>query len=63
MKLKEIFSYYGHVVKVMLPETKAIGLVEFESKKHALNAFKNLSYFIHKNEPLYLEWAPLGLLE
>ena len=46
----------------LLPETKAIGIIEFENKKHAKNAFKNLSYFIYKSEPLYLEWAPVGII-
>ena len=39
-----------------------MAIIEFENKKHASNAFKNLAYFIFKNEPLYLEWAPEGLL-
>ena len=61
-KLNELFSYYGFVAQVILPSTKAIAIVEFESNQHAYNAFRNLSYYIYKNEPLYLEWAPDGLL-
>lgn len=62
-KLQEIFCYYGHASHVILPETKSIGIIEFENKNHAKNAFDNLSYFIYKNEPLYLEWAPEGLFD
>ena len=34
-KLKEIFAYYGHVTKILLPQTRALGVVSFESAQHA----------------------------
>ena len=47
----------------MLSPNKAIGIVEFFDKENADNAFKNLSYHIIKHNPLYLEWAPLDMIE
>ena len=62
-QLLTLFSYYGHVTQSILPDTKSIAVIAFESPQHASNAFKNLSYYVYKNEPLYLEWAPESLLQ
>ena len=39
-----------------------MSIVEFANSEYAQNAFKNLAYYTFKREPLYLEWAPLGLV-
>lgn len=62
-QLHELFARYGAVYKVHLPPTKAVGIIEFAEQAHAENAFKSLSYYEFKEEPLYLEWAPLGLID
>lgn len=46
----------------MLCPNKTIAIVEFQSEEFASNAFQKLSYFKFKNQPLYLEWAPINLL-
>ena len=61
--LYELFNRYGSVYKVHLPPTKAVAVIEFTDAEHAGNAFQNLSYYELKDEPLYLEWAPLGLVQ
>ncbi|KAL4447005.1 hypothetical protein ABPG74_014977 [Tetrahymena malaccensis] len=61
--LRDLFSRYGHVSKFLLAPNKAIGVVQYEDQSHALNAFEKLSYFSVKNNPLYLEWAPLGMID
>lgn len=62
-KLKDIFSHYGVVDRVLLSPNRSLGIVEFISSDDAKNAFKNLSYHIIKHSPLYLEWAPFDLIE
>lgn len=61
--LEELFGHYGVVYKVILPPNKAIAIVEFANPEYAQNAFKALSYYKFKREPLYLEWAPSGLVQ
>jgi len=61
--LYELFNRYGSVYKVHLPPTKAIAVIEFTDAEHAANAFQNLAYYELKDEPLYLEWAPIGLVQ
>ncbi|KAL4495586.1 hypothetical protein ABPG72_014055 [Tetrahymena utriculariae] len=60
---RDLFSRYGHVSQFLLAPNKAIGIVQYEDQSHALNAFEKLSYFSVKNNPLYLEWAPLGMID
>ena len=38
------------------------GIVEFVDDKNAKNAFENLAYKPFRKNPIYLEWAPIGLL-
>lgn len=62
-QVKELFEYYGSVSKFLLCPNNSIGIVQFENSTFALNAFNNLSYYKFKGEPLYLEWAPVDLLD
>jgi len=61
--LQELFGHYGVVYKVILPPNKALAIVEFANAEYAQNAFKALAYYKFKREPLYLEWAPSGLIQ
>ena len=45
-----------------MPPNKALAIVEFANTEYAQNAFKALAYYTFKREPLYLEWAPYGLV-
>ena len=60
---QELFSRFGVVNRVLLPPTKAVCIVEFDKEGHAENAFKNLHMYEFKQEPLFMEWAPLNFLE
>lgn len=61
--LRDLFNRYGSVTHFLLAPNKAIGVVQYDEPAHAANAFEKLSYFTIKNNPLYLEWAPIGMLE
>ncbi|EGR30188.1 rbd protein, putative [Ichthyophthirius multifiliis] len=61
--LSELFERFGFVTRLLISPNRSIGIVQFESEEHAQNAFEKLSYFSLKNCPLYLEWAPIGLLK
>jgi len=60
--LRELFNFYGIVDRVLLCPNKTLAIIEFQSEEFAKNAFEKLSYFKFKNQPLYLEWAPINLL-
>ena len=57
-ELQILFSKYGAVVRLVLPPTKAIALVEFSVSSSAKIAFKALAYRKFRHVPLYLEFAP-----
>ena len=58
-ELLEIFSRYGDIIRILLPPSKSIALLEFREPSHARVAFKKMAYRRFKSTPLYLEWAPL----
>tara|TARA_B100001121_G_scaffold107730_1_gene95011 strand:+ start:118 stop:2637 length:2520 start_codon:yes stop_codon:yes gene_type:complete len=59
--LEILFSKYGAIVRLVLPPTKAIALVEFSVASCAKIAFKALAYRKFRHVPLYLEFAPAGI--
>lgn len=61
-KLEEYFSRYGVMVRFILSSNNTIGIAEFMDKKHAENCMKKLAYFEIDGTPLYLEYAPEGLI-
>lgn len=61
-ELDNLFNRYGSVIRLVLPPSKCIALVEFCTPQEARNAFKNLAYSKFKHVPLYLEWAPVAVL-
>ena len=48
-------------MRLVLPPTKTLALVEFGEAADARRAFKGLAYKRFQNIPLYLEWAPAGI--
>ncbi|XP_050534142.1 probable RNA-binding protein 19 [Daktulosphaira vitifoliae] len=58
LEIKDLFSKYGLVQKVVLPPSGVTGLVEFVQNSEAKSAFRQLAYSKFKSLPLYLEWAP-----
>lgn len=61
-ELKELFEPFGTPDRVILPPGGISALVEFSEASKAKKAFKNLAYKEFKHVPLYLEWAPTGVL-
>ncbi|XP_050436168.1 probable RNA-binding protein 19 [Adelges cooleyi] len=58
LEIKNLFSKFGLVNRVVLPPSGITGLIEFIQNSEAKNAFRQLAYTKFKNLPLYLEWAP-----
>jgi multiple RNA-binding domain-containing protein 1 len=61
-KLEEYFSRYGVMVRFHLSPMNTLGIAEFVDKKHAENCMKKLAYFEIDGLPLYLEFAPEGII-
>ena len=57
------FSRYGTVTTFLVPPSKTLALVDFQEPTEARKAFSTLAYRKYKHVPLYLEWAPRGVLE
>ena len=57
-ELEELFGRCGAVVRMVLPPTRVLALVEYGEPQEARSAFKNLAYKKFHHVPLYLEWAP-----
>ncbi len=57
-----MFGAHGELIKVLIPPTGTVSIVEFTNESQAKMAFKSLAYKKFKSSLLYLEWAPLGIL-
>jgi multiple RNA-binding domain-containing protein 1 len=53
---------FGNVAAFLLPPSKTVALVEYIEPTEARGAFKGLAYRKYMHLPLYLEWAPLGVV-
>lgn len=62
-ELREKFSQFGVLEKIILPPSGVTCLVKFEDPSEARKAFKKLAYSKFKHVPLYLEWAPENVLK
>ncbi|XP_055260316.1 probable RNA-binding protein 19 [Moschus berezovskii] len=60
-ELQEIFSRFGSLGRVLLPEGGVTAIVEFLEPLEARKAFRHLAYSKFHHVPLYLEWAPMGV--
>lgn len=60
-ELQEIFSRFGSLGRVLLPEGGITAIVEFLEPLEARKAFRHLAYSKFHHVPLYLEWAPIGV--
>ena len=61
-ELTELFGPFGSLSRVILPPAGISALIEYSSSSNAKKAFKKLSYSEFKHLPLYLEWAPFGIM-
>ena len=61
-ELSEMFCGYGPVTRFVMPGIRVLAFVQFRDAADAQRAFRGLAYTKYKSVPLYLEWAPLGVL-
>lgn len=57
-ELKALFEPYGNVLKVLMPPSATMSIIQFEHAGHARAAFSNLAYRKFKDSVLFLEKAP-----
>lgn len=57
-ELTKLFEPYGKILKVLLPPSGTIAIVEFEHPQGAQSAFRSLAYRKFKDSVLFLEKAP-----
>ena len=62
-ELLKMFSKFGPIGNFILPPSKTVALIEYVEPVEARNAFKNLAYKKFMHVPLYLEWAPLDIID
>ena len=60
-ELRNVFGRFGTLVKVVMPPSRTVSLIEFAAPQEARAAFKHLAYKQFKDAPLFLEWAPTGI--
>ena len=60
--LQNLLERYGILVRLLLSPSNTLAICEYVNKKHAENCIKHLSYTVLDGEPLYLEFAPEGLI-
>ena len=61
--LRAQFAKHGQLGSVLLTPSNTLGLVEFLEVGEAKKAFRSLAYTKLEGAPLYLEWAPVGVLD
>lgn len=57
-ELRELFSPFGELGRVLLPPRGVTAIIEFLEPSEAKAAFRKLAYSKFRHMPLYLEWAP-----
>jgi multiple RNA-binding domain-containing protein 1 len=60
-ELETMFAAIGPVLRIVLPPTRTLALVEYSEAQDARRAFKALAYKRYQAVPIYLEWAPKGI--
>ena len=60
--LQNLLERHGKLVRLLLSPSNTLAICEYINKKHAENCIKHLSYYDLDGEPLYLEFAPEGLI-
>ena len=62
-KLEALFTRYGVLMKFIIAPSNCFAVADFVDENHAKNCIKNLSYTEIEGLPLYLEFAPEGLIK
>lgn len=60
-ELRKLFEDFGQVIRVLMPPSGTIAIVEFAQPTHARAAFASLAYRRMKDSVLFLEKAPKDL--
>jgi hypothetical protein len=55
LRFRSLFSKYGGAVRLVLPPSRTVALVELPTPQEARAAFRGLAYRRFHNEPIYLE--------
>ncbi|KAG2378089.1 hypothetical protein C9374_008711 [Naegleria lovaniensis] len=62
-ELHDLFGFKSRrISRIIIPSSKTIALIEFYEPVEARQAFTHLAYKNFYNVPLYLQWAPEGVL-
>jgi len=61
--LEPLFAHFGAIAAFLLPPSRTVALVDFVESTEARSAFRGLAYRRYRHTPLYLEWAPLGVID
>ncbi|KAL7620688.1 Multiple RNA-binding domain-containing protein 1 [Parahypoxylon ruwenzoriense] len=61
-EIRSLFEEHGQVLRVLMPSTGTIAIVQFAQAPHAKAAFSKLAYRRFKDSILFLEKAPKNLL-
>jgi RNA recognition motif-containing protein len=62
-ELREIFERYGEV-RLMVSPFNTLAIVEYQQASQAAAALRNLAYYkVNYLTPIYLEFAPTGMLQ
>ena len=59
-ELMKLFHIGEEPVRILLPPSRTIAMVEYGHSVDAKKAFRKLAYRRFKHVPIYLEWAPLA---
>ncbi|KAL0210826.1 hypothetical protein P9112_009124 [Eukaryota sp. TZLM1-RC] len=59
--IQELFGRFGPVISVLSTSNNALSIVEMGEPSHAKKAFQKLAYKKFQGQPLYLEFAPIGI--
>lgn len=59
----DIFSRYGSITRSLVSPFNTLAIIEYENATQAKTAAKNLAYYkVNYIMPIYLEFAPEGLI-
>lgn len=62
-ELSRLFGKFGPIGRIIFPQSKAIAIIEFLEANDAKSAFRTLAYSRFHSSPLFLEYAPEGILK
>jgi len=62
-ELRELFERYGELKRLLVSPSNTLALVEYKDHNSASVAMKKNAYYLLHGLPLYLEYAPEGILD